>query len=69
MLPWRASLAAEKFDKFRDDLIGRFFHEPVPGFANDQSFQRPRRAAPPGPNFSGNVSVTMWTHIAALAEE
>ena len=32
------NLAFEKFDKFRDDLIRRLFHEPVPGIANDHTF-------------------------------
>ena len=32
------SLAVEKFDEFRDDLIRRFFHEPVAGITNDHAF-------------------------------
>jgi hypothetical protein len=28
--PLRNGLAVEDFDKFRNDLIRRFFHEPVP---------------------------------------
>jgi hypothetical protein len=31
----RGGLAIEKLDEFGDDLIGRFFHEPVPGITND----------------------------------
>jgi hypothetical protein len=31
-------LAIQKFDQFRDDLILRFFHEPVAGIANDHTF-------------------------------
>jgi hypothetical protein len=31
-------LVIEKFDEFGDDLIGRFFHEPVAGIANDHAF-------------------------------
>jgi hypothetical protein len=31
-------LAVEKLDEFRDDLIRRFFHQPVPGFTNDHAF-------------------------------
>jgi hypothetical protein len=32
------SLAIQKFDKLRDDLIRRFFHEPVAGITNDHAF-------------------------------
>jgi hypothetical protein len=31
-------LAIQKFDQFRDDLILRFFNEPVAGIANDHTF-------------------------------
>jgi hypothetical protein len=31
-------LAIQKFDELRDDLIRRFFHEPVAGIANDHAF-------------------------------
>ena len=33
-----AGLAIEKFDEFGDDLIGGFFHQPVPGIADDHPF-------------------------------
>src|SRR5713101_4953693 len=31
-------LPIEEFDEFRNDLIRRFFHEPVPGITNDHAF-------------------------------
>jgi hypothetical protein len=34
----RCSLATEEIDEFRDDLIRRFFHQPVPGMTDDDAF-------------------------------
>jgi hypothetical protein len=31
-------LAIQKFDQLRNDLMRRFFHEPVAGIANDHAF-------------------------------
>ena len=38
----RCSLATEEFDEFRDDLIRRLFHEPVPGMTDDDAFNMRR---------------------------
>ena len=34
----RCSLATEEVDEFRDDLIRRFFHQPVPRMTDDDAF-------------------------------
>ena len=34
----RVALAIQKLDQLRDDLIRRFFHEPVAGIANYHAF-------------------------------
>ena len=38
----RGSLATEEVDECRDDLIRRFFHQPVPGMTDDDAFHMRR---------------------------